>query len=778
MSTKRVPAKQDHSAKPIYNAKQEHNTKEVDTAKQKGSAKSKVVQDKVDSKHVVAVRSSHKMSASQHKAEFVKKTWSTFDWRTWKVVPNENQQRAVRYAITYLSDNQMVARWDMGQGKTLLALLWAECMMCMRWRHDGQLRKCIVVAAPTIQQGFQQELKRSVGRSAEHIETFYEFWSFEIAAKRRESFLKACHGNYLVVDEVQRIRTDIVFHGDTPTSGANALAVLMGAELSHASLVMSGTIYVNALTDVHNLIHLMSRTAPRPDANPKALMSLEKQANVFRGRLSECSREPPSGGSATVTQSGIANATATATATAAEHKSGGFGFGFGSGSGFANTSASASATVMKNSKTKRVGGPKYDEILVLIEMNPEFYEAYIKVENDKQEELRRLHNEVDLKGSSAFFSGLRQAANKINSVLSQKRQFVMEIVLKAKQEKKRVVITSAFLTRGLQLLAQTFPTHGIRFVRLDGTMKEDDRQSSVNQFNDLKSDIDAIIVSGAGATGTNLKGSSIQINFESHWNEATRQQTNFRSIRLDSYAQHIQIYNLIMLKPREFWSTVHELQELMAQHPDTPGLPTKLQALPDMHDVSTQTAATALVDSGCESIDLHLFRLQLKKAKELQPAKEAMRSWSIEALFGNQTHTWAALPIPLAQTHTRAALQSPLAQMHTPLASKETLASNHGKAQSKTKSKTNPEAKKPPRKKTVKKSKHHPVTGTSDDDSDSNDSMSDDRVVPKKHGTARMDADGDTTSESDGKGASESESETKHKDRRKRKDKTKQNVKR
>lgn len=69
------------------------------------------------------------------------------------------------------------------------------------------------------------------------------------------------------------------------------------------------------------------------------------------------------------------------------------------------------------------------EVQCLIEMAPEFYEAYRKVEENEMEQLRAYHNESGLSGTAACWSGLRQAVNKINSAPSQKREIAEQLIL-------------------------------------------------------------------------------------------------------------------------------------------------------------------------------------------------------------------------------------------------------------------------------------------------------------------------------------------------------------
>jgi len=514
------------------------------------------------------------------------------------IVPTQPQHDLTRYLL-HKDVRRFIACWQMGVGKTPLAILFCETNL--HYRYPGQTiepRLCIVVAAPTMQQNFRDNLKK-FGKSEQDIDTWYRFWSYDLVASRPYEFKKLVTNNIVVCDEVHDIRSVIV-HGGSKTSGVGtdevvtfrgfsgikagiqAASLLWGIETAYKVLGMTGTLIYNSLSDLYNIgWFLLSASSEESKTlygemvkvsdlennkiNDNALKMFE---HVFQGKLSVC----------TIESCGLS------------HKF-----------------------------------PKVHEINVLIEMNAEYYEAYTMVENDEIEKLRE-KNETKLVTSGAFWSSLRQAANKINSVQSQKLQFIVEIVKATRARREKIVITSSFLSRGLGLLINEFRAHNWRFCEISGKVKPEERQKAIESFNNMTSGIDIIILSGAGTTGVNLASARRQINMESSWNTATRWQANARIARLGSPMAQVTIYNLLMVKPGDqFESFAEQMKQCIKEK--EPGAPSDLIKIAAGNTTNITMGPSKLV----MSIDAHLFLKQLDKSRAFHPFLDVyLPQWSVE----------------------------------------------------------------------------------------------------------------------------------------------------
>lgn len=523
------------------------------------------------------------------------------------LVPTPPQRDLVRFLLRR-DVRRCIACWQMGLGKTVLAILFCETNL--HYRYPGQEDEiipqyCVIVASPTIQQNFRENLKQ-FGKNEAHIARWYRFWSYDLVASRPQEFRKLVTNNIVVCDEIQDIRsvivcsdemnttnengtTEVTFQGKRVRTGVQAASLLWGIEYAYKALGLTGTIIYNSLSDLYNMgwflltggteeskseyVQAMSmKTLKNNECTTEALDAFQR---VFQGKFSYC----------TIESCGLS------------HKF-----------------------------------PKVQEINVLMEMNSEYYHAYSLIENN---EIEKLHakNETKLTTSGAFWSCLRQGANKINSVQSQKVQFILEIVRASKSRGEKIAITSAFLSRGLGLLIHEFRKHKLVFVEISGGIKPDARQTAIRQFNNKTSGVDIIILSGAGTTGINLAVARRQINMESMWNTATRLQTNARIARFGSLLPQVTIYNLMMIKPdKAFESFSSHMRQLI--HDRAPGAPSDFIELRCAREKTGASKQTENEHRGAKlelSIDAHLFLKQLEKSRAFQPFFDHhLPSWSVE----------------------------------------------------------------------------------------------------------------------------------------------------
>lgn len=573
------------------------------------------------SRELNSTRSREKNSTSGHTDERRRRK----DKNLLTLTPTPYQENLARYLL-HDDSQRLIACWQMGVGKTPLAILFFESHLITTKRP----LLCIVVASPTIQSNFKSNLFK-FGKTQEHVDRFYRFWSYDLIAFRPEEFATLVKDNLVVCDEIHDIRSVITtakHNSDSDAAvgtadhkkpifwdnkrvkqGSQAAACLIGLRGAYKVLGLTGTVIYNSLSDLYNMAWFVLNNGRDPKAQErleyfkanvkvaelkKNTMSSTTRAifeQIFKGKISV----------QTIESCGLA------------HKF-----------------------------------PRVNEIQVLIEMNSEYYDAYRCVEMSQIEELRK-KKETKLLGSGAFWSGLRQAANKINSVESQKRQFILKLVHQAKARGERVSITSTFLSRGVGLLIKSFHTEQIRFVEISGDISVGaERQRAIDAFNDPRSSLDVIILSGAGTTGINLTRARRQINMESSWNSATRHQTNSRVARLGSAMSEVTIYNLLMVKPGAiFDEVVQEMRDVIdsKQH----GAPTDVMIIRSTeqpndnqdiaHNFSRLSVSISADGDGKESkedaemtsIDVHLFRLQLSKSKAFQRVlTQDLPEWSIE----------------------------------------------------------------------------------------------------------------------------------------------------
>jgi hypothetical protein len=192
-------------------------------------------------------------------------------------------------------------------------------------------------------------------------------------------------------------------------------------------------------------------------------------------------------------------------------------------------------------------------------MSDEYYESYYKIQRDQ---LDRVGEAVLYKAGSLqnFFNGVRRASNvgpdleysdKLKAVISMVREDVK------KNPNIRILIYSSWLGTGIQVLEDVFKGSNIRSATITGKLTTFFRKKIVDEYNNLASGLNVLLISKAGGEGLDLKRTRKVYILEPTWNDASIQQIIGRAVRFKSHQdlpveeQMVDIYRLFLLKPFE-----------------------------------------------------------------------------------------------------------------------------------------------------------------------------------------------------------------------------------
>lgn len=130
---------------------------------------------------------------------------------------------------------------------------------------------------------------------------------------------------------------------------------------------------------------------------------------------------------------------------------------------------------------------------------------------------------------------------------SAKYEMLLELLQTLIDGGHKTVIFSQY-TKMLKIMKSDFEQKGIRFVYLDGSVKN--RLEIVNQFNEDKT-ISVFLVSlKAGGTGLNLVGADTVVHYDMWWNPAVENQATDRVYRMGQQ-QNVSVYKLVTLNTIE-----------------------------------------------------------------------------------------------------------------------------------------------------------------------------------------------------------------------------------
>jgi superfamily II DNA/RNA helicase len=162
---------------------------------------------------------------------------------------------------------------------------------------------------------------------------------------------------------------------------------------------------------------------------------------------------------------------------------------------------------------------------------------------------KKFLTEMDLFRLRAALLMCRMSANSTYLVTKQKPGFSSKLDRLAEllddiaaEEGRKVVLFSEWTTM-LDLIEPLLNKRRLRFVRLDGSVPQKQRQMLVHEFQ-TESDCRLFLTTNAGSTGLNLQAANTVINIELPWNPAVLEQRVGRAHRMGQ-TQPVQVFVLV-----------------------------------------------------------------------------------------------------------------------------------------------------------------------------------------------------------------------------------------
>ena len=344
-----------------------------------------------------------------------------------------------------------------------------------------------VIAPKSLLENFKKEMKET------YVLPKKDYKRFNIMTKEhfvRNVKVSDCKDKFLIIDEAHNIKTEI-----KGKSGKTAKKIVECAKKAWKVLLLSATPVVNDPYDIVNLMSMLYGTDPISKSEFNKFL-YSKDGNIINEDL--------------------------------------FKRYFDCKISFFSPSVSKEY-------------PSADVKNVQLYMDYDYYDDY----TDTEESILGVwQDEVHTKGKgTAFYSGLRQAVNKISTPELSKIQWIMNKLASG----QKTLIFSEFIGSTLIPLKKIMKQKGIKFVSVTGDMSVDNRKKAVRLFNTNKAQV--IVISKAGGEGLDLKGTRNVIIMEPAWNKAREEQIIGRAIRYKSHShlpqseRHVIVYKLYVTKP-------------------------------------------------------------------------------------------------------------------------------------------------------------------------------------------------------------------------------------
>ncbi len=154
---------------------------------------------------------------------------------------------------------------------------------------------------------------------------------------------------------------------------------------------------------------------------------------------------------------------------------------------------------------------------------------------------------------SLFIKDYKDESSKLNQCV--------EIISDAIDAGHKILLFSGY-TSMFDILEQQLKNKNIKYFKLTGSTKVDERINLVDEFNN-NSDIKVFLISlKAGGTGLNLTGADMVIHYDPWWNQSAENQATDRAYRIGQ-KNNVQVYKLITSNSIE--EKIYELQNKKAE---------------------------------------------------------------------------------------------------------------------------------------------------------------------------------------------------------------------
>ena len=150
---------------------------------------------------------------------------------------------------------------------------------------------------------------------------------------------------------------------------------------------------------------------------------------------------------------------------------------------------------------------------------------------------------------SLFINGYNEGSSKLEQC--------MEIIKEATKSEHKILLFSGY-TSMFEIIEKELNNEHIRYFKLTGSTKVDERIKMVDEFNQNPGIQVFLISLKAGGTGLNLTGADMVIHYDPWWNLSTENQATDRAYRIGQ-KNNVQVYKLITKNSIE--EKIYELQE-------------------------------------------------------------------------------------------------------------------------------------------------------------------------------------------------------------------------
>ena len=424
------------------------------------------------------------------------------------------QEHQKDFVISFLNDHLQGALLfhSVGSGKTLTAVVFSHYYLTLKPTHN-----VCIISPPSLLFNFVEALKQY---GLDIRDNRYKFETYEKFAKNPNLYVN--DKTLLIVDEAHNFRTFI--EGAVNRTGQ---IIMQACSKADKVLAMTGTPFVNGSYDIENIMAMVSKRGNQQLSKEdfeKVITSNDTLHDYFDYRISYFDVMD----------------------TDAKKY-------------FPSVSIKYVPITLENEKDKQMvnlmmGSHLYGDIDIKelkkkVSSDYNFAPQIIKLltSNKYDEETGEF---VETKKESTELKSFYSAGRQVTNIIAKSK---FKYIIKKIQRKPhfKTIIYSVFMENALLLLKKQLTKYNFNYVEIDGTISATKRQSNLNLYNQIDSDVNILLISKAGTEGVSTFGTRQIFIMESQWNPANSEQAIARAIRFKSHMhlpkneRHVQVYRLI-----------------------------------------------------------------------------------------------------------------------------------------------------------------------------------------------------------------------------------------
>lgn len=424
--------------------------------------------------------------------------------RNIKIVLKPHQKKFISSFITSFFKGCLLFH-SVGSGKTLTAVSFSHYYLSLFPKKN-----VLLLAPPSLLFNFVDGMKEF---GLDIRDNRYKFETYIKFTKNPSKYINS--DTLIIIDEVHNFRTYIQFDTveingkvkEVPKKGKVAYDIIKQCQKANKILAMTGTAFVNNLYDIENIMAMINQRDPlSKEAFFEITDDKDLSFDYFKYRLSYFN--------------------------------------------VFNTEAEKFFPEKRQIYQPIKLKPNFREYYKMIANGDNIFNddgSYIKLEEHKRPErdefsdiafkvLQTINKETGQKELAegneltSFLNAPRQYSNLVEGA---KIKFIIEKLNENPDYKS--IVYSNFITSSINILRKKLTENNIKFTQITGSETALTRNNNKIKFNDLKSDIQVLIISKAGTEGVSTRNVRQIFLMESLWNEASSEQAIARAVRFKSH---------------------------------------------------------------------------------------------------------------------------------------------------------------------------------------------------------------------------------------------------